>query len=78
MMLSCVARLLNMVTSERPRYFGVNELRFTGLSPWTWRRWAYDGKIASIKAGKRLLIPGSEVDRVLREGLRPALGAEGR
>jgi len=57
------------------RYYGVNQLSFTGLSPWTWRRWAYDGKVASVKAGKRLLIPASEVDRVMREGLRPALEA---
>jgi len=56
-------------------YFGVNDLGYTGLSPWTWRRWAYDGKIASAKAGKRLLIPKSEVDRVMKEGLRPALEA---
>lgn len=41
------------------------------LSTWTWRRWAYTGKVASIKAGTRLLIPLSEVHRVLKEGLRP-------
>ena len=59
------------------RHYGVNELEeFTGLSRWTWRRWAYDGKVASVKAGKRLLIPGTEVNRIMREGFRPAL--EGR
>ncbi len=50
----------------------------TGLSPWTWRRWAYEGKVASIKVGSRLLIPRSEIERVLSEGLRPAVAKAGR
>jgi hypothetical protein len=29
----------------------------TGISRWTWRRWAYDGRIASTKLGTRLLVP---------------------
>jgi hypothetical protein len=49
----------------------------TGLSAWTWRNWAYSGRVASVKTGKgkqaRLLIPLSEVERVMNEGLRPAL-----
>lgn len=45
----------------------------TGLSPWTWRAWAYKGKVASVKAGRRLLIPRAEIDRTLREGYRPAI-----
>lgn len=43
----------------------------TGVSKWTWRRWAYDGKVASVKLGKRLLIPVSEIRRILAEGTRP-------
>ncbi len=50
----------------------------TGLSPWTWRRWAYEGKVASIKVGRRLLIPRSEIERVLAEGLRPAVAKAGQ
>jgi hypothetical protein len=49
----------------------------TTISRWTWRSWAYAGKIASVKAGTgkhaRLLIPLSEVQRVLAEGFRPAI-----
>jgi predicted site-specific integrase-resolvase len=49
----------------------------TGLSVWTWRSWCYSGRIASVKTGAekqaRLLIPLSEIERVLNEGLRPAL-----
>jgi hypothetical protein len=51
----------------------------TGLSPWTWRQWAYRGKVASVKAGEgkhaRLLIPVGEITRVMSEGLRPAVRA---
>jgi hypothetical protein len=45
----------------------------SGLSRWTWRHYAYEGKIASVKAGKRLLIPVSEIRRVMAQGYRPAL-----
>ncbi len=53
-------------------YLGVAEAEeMTGVSRWTWRRWAYDGKITSTKLGSRLLIPASEIDRVISEGTRP-------
>ena len=60
---------------QRPReYVGVSEAEtITSISAWTWRRWAYQGKIASVKPGKRLLIPISEIRRVMGEGYRPAL-----
>jgi predicted site-specific integrase-resolvase len=64
-------------TITKAVHYAVTDLAWTGLSVWTWRRWAYDGKIASVKAGKRLLIPASEVERIMREGLRPALAASG-
>jgi excisionase family DNA binding protein len=43
------------------------------ISIWTARQWAYQGKIASCKAGKLLLIPVSEVSRLLETNTRPAL-----
>jgi hypothetical protein len=61
-------------------FFSVRELKeLTGISDWTWREWADCGKCASVKIGHRLLIPVSEVQRLLSEGLRPALkkNAEG-
>ena len=58
-------------------YLGVAEAEsMTGVSRWTWRRWAYDGKIASVKLGKRLVIPASEIERLVAQNTRPAL--EGR
>lgn len=57
-----------------PRYLGVEAAEaYSGISRWTWRRMAYAGRIASSKVGKRLLLPVSEVDRILAEGYRPAL-----
>jgi excisionase family DNA binding protein len=43
------------------------------ISVWTARGWAYRGKIASCKVGKRLLIPSSEVARLIAENTRPRL-----
>lgn len=64
------------VTAEevRPKYLRVDQAELmSGVSRWTWRRWAYANKVASVKAGKRLLIPITEFDRVMSEGYRPAL-----
>jgi hypothetical protein len=44
-----------------------------GLSVWTIRQWAYRGKVASAKLGSRLIIPTSDLDRIIAENLRPAL-----
>lgn len=58
--------------SIEPEYVGVSDAELmTGLSRWTWRAWAYSGRITSVKAGRRLLIPLSEIRRVMDEGTRP-------
>jgi excisionase family DNA binding protein len=44
-----------------------------GISVWTARQYAYDGKIASVKIGKRLQVPATEVDRLIEQNMRPAL-----
>lgn len=45
----------------------------TGRSRWSWRRDAYEGKIASVKLGASLLLPLSEVRRLIAENTRPAV-----
>jgi hypothetical protein len=45
----------------------------TGRSRWSWRRDAYEGRITSVKIGARLLIPVSEIRRVIAESTRPRL-----
>jgi excisionase family DNA binding protein len=53
---------------------GVEEAeRLTGISKWTWRRWAYDGRVASVKLGTRLLIPREEIMRLVAENTRPSV-----
>ena len=53
---------------------GVQEAeRLTGISKWTWRRWAYDGRVASVKLGTRLLIPRAEITRLVAENTRPSV-----
>jgi len=47
--------------------------RVSSLSAWTWRRYAYCGVVASAKIGGRLVIPVSEVNRIMQAGMRPAL-----
>jgi excisionase family DNA binding protein len=45
--------------------------RQLGISVWTLRKKAYEGDVASVKIGAKLLIPESEVERLIREGMRP-------
>lgn len=60
-----------------PEYLGVVDAEVTtGLSRWTWRAWAYSGKVVSVKAGRRLLIPVAEIRRVMAEGTRPQVEVE--
>jgi predicted site-specific integrase-resolvase len=59
---------------QQAREAALEEL--TGVSRWTWRRWACEGKVASVKLGNRLLIPVSECERLVKEGMRPALKVE--
>lgn len=62
--------------SLQPEYVGVAEAEaMTSRSRWSWRRDAYEGKIASVKLGNRLLIPVSEIRRVLSENMRPRVAA---
>ena len=52
--------------------------RQLGLSIWTLRKRAYEGNVASVKIGAKLLIPESEIERVIREGMRPRRDLESR
>ena len=44
-----------------------------GVSLWTVRGWAYKGRVASVKLGARMMIPTTELDRLIEENLRPRL-----
>jgi hypothetical protein len=61
-----------MKRNREPEFVSVNEAEATyGISRWTWRQYAYKGDIESIKVGRRLLIPLSEIQRVFSDGRRP-------
>lgn len=60
-----------------PELLGVADAEaMTGRSRWTWRRDCYSGAIASVKIGRRLFIPLSEVRRVIGENTRPRLDSK--
>jgi excisionase family DNA binding protein len=44
-----------------------------GVSVWTARQYAYSGKISSVKIGRRLQVPATELDRLIEQNMRPAL-----
>jgi excisionase family DNA binding protein len=44
-----------------------------GLRPVTVRQWAGLRKIARVKLGRRVLIPASEIDRLIEASTIPAL-----
>ena len=61
-----------MIAKVETEYVSVQGAEtMTGRSCWSWRRDAYDGKIASVKLGAKLLIPIAEIRRVIAENTRP-------
>jgi hypothetical protein len=56
---------------ERDFVSSVEAESWTGVSRWTWRKMALQSRLDYVKVGKRMLLPVSEIQRVLAEGLRP-------
>ncbi len=46
------------------------------ISRWTVYKMIGDGRIQSIKISRLVRIPESEVSRIVKQGLRPAMGTE--
>lgn len=66
-----------MAETVAPEYVSVDQAEImTGVSRWTWRAYAYQGKVESCKVGARLLIPIREIRRVISEGTRPRIDGE--
>jgi excisionase family DNA binding protein len=40
------------------------------LSPWTIRKYIYEGKIKAVRIGRRVLIESEEISRLIAEGRR--------
>lgn len=47
-----------------------------GVSLWTVRGWAYKGRVASVKLGARMMIPTTELERLITENLRPTVSPD--
>lgn len=61
----------------QPELLGMAEAEaMTGRSRWSWRRDCYSGVVASVKIGRRLFVPISEIRRVIAENTRPRLRAD--
>jgi excisionase family DNA binding protein len=48
------------------------------LKPSCVRRWIRERKITTIRVGRLIRIPASEIDRVIAQGTRPAKGGRSR
>lgn len=60
-----------MADTMEPEYVSVDQAEImTGVSRWTWRAYAYQGKVESCKVGARLLLPIREIRRVISDGTR--------
>lgn len=65
---------MTVIAKVEPEFVSVQSAEImTGRSRWSWRRDAYEGKIASVKLGAKLLIPMSEIRRVIEENTRPRI-----
>ena len=65
---------IKRVTDVSPEFMSVDQAEIlSDISRWTWRQYAYRGKIESRKVGARLLIPISEIRRILSENIRPRI-----
>ena len=63
-----------VIAPSNPELITVKEFaRLLSISIWAARKWAYQGKIASVKLGSRLQIPTTEVSRVVHDNWRPRL-----
>ena len=43
------------------------------ISTWTAREWCLRGRVASVKIGRKILIPASELRRLVDDNTRPAV-----
>jgi excisionase family DNA binding protein len=51
----------------------VNEAaRRLHVSPWTIRRWEFDGKLRAVRLGKLVRFEPSEIQRFIAEGRKPS------
>ena len=61
---------------SQEKYYRVNQAAGrTGILAPTWRHWISEGKISVVRVGRCVLIPESELERMLTEGFQPRIEA---
>jgi excisionase family DNA binding protein len=64
--------LAHQMLNETIMLYSVNDAgKLLSLSPSTIRRYIFKRKIASVKIGRRVLIPYETLAKLVREGYRP-------
>jgi hypothetical protein len=62
-----IISIIEVPTVPDKLYYSLVEAQLaTGISLHTWRVWAQDGKVTFTRAGTKILIPASEIERILR------------
>jgi len=62
-------------SKQQPEWLTVDEVAaYTRAPRASVYSWVQSRKIESVKLGKRVLVPRSEVERLIEQGRRPALG----
>ena len=61
-----------MITNEKIALDVESAARAISVSPWTIRKWISEGKLASIKIGRRVLVTPDALRKLAEEGTRPA------
>jgi hypothetical protein len=70
------AKPVSLVSSSQ-RLLSIKDFgALLGVSLRTVRGWDYKGRVASVKLGARMMIPVTELDRLISENLRPALSRD--
>jgi hypothetical protein len=58
---------------EQPRVLTIRDFaRALSLQPPTIKAWLLQGRLAKVHLGRRVMIPVSEIDRLINENLVPA------
>jgi len=64
---------MRATTTEIPQTMSIDGLaERLDVSPWTIRSWVRQGKLASFKVGKRVLVKQSDALALLEKGFKPA------
>lgn len=63
--------------SPKPKLIRIEQASSSiGVSHWTLRSWARQGRVKTVKLGHLRLVPAEELDRIAKHGIPKAEGAQ--